>query len=70
VKKDKAIPLIKYHTTKMYMGIEVELHTFLTFVLDVAGIPSLFTTAKRAPVPIAQEAGWATKPVWPLRRNL
>jgi len=47
--------LIKHHAIKICGGVEVELHTFLTLVLDTGewsfACPSHFTPEQRTPVP-------------------
>jgi hypothetical protein len=53
---------------KAYSGGGVYLHAFLTRALDggewSASGPGRFTTMEWAVVPIGQEAGWASEPVW------
>jgi hypothetical protein len=54
-------------------GIEVELYSFVASALEGVGWsaphPGCFTSRKD-PVPIVQEAGWASWPVWTCAINL
>jgi len=43
---------------KAYKGVEVQLHTFLTSVLD--GVVSF----RAWPVPIEQQTDWGPEPIW------
>jgi hypothetical protein len=53
---------LRYHAINTYEEVEVQLHAFLTSVLDggewSASHPRRFT-----PVPIGYKAGWATVPM-------
>jgi hypothetical protein len=73
-KCEKAVPLIKHHTTKMYTGSGGRAPYILTFFTRCskwsAVIASLLTTVERVLVATSQEAGCGPKPVWLLRRNL
>jgi len=48
-----SLSLTKYHTTKTYRGVEVQLHVFLTLALDggewSASRPGHFTLGERTP---------------------
>jgi hypothetical protein len=53
---------------KMYVGVEVQLHAFLTSALYggewPASCPGHFTPRRKIPVSITQEVGWYPEPVW------
>jgi len=59
----KMYPVLKYHTMKMYGGVEIKLHAFLTSGLDgsewSASHLSCFTSRERAPG-IHSIGGWAS----------
>ena len=56
-----------------YVGIEVQLHLFLTQALDGVSVvsyrPCCSTQDKKSPVFTKQEAGWSAKQVWTLWRR-
>ena len=51
-------------------GVEVWLHLFSTFLLDMrkwlTALPGRFPPGKESPVFIERQAGWATEPLWTL----
>jgi hypothetical protein len=53
---------------KTYWGVKVYLHAFLTSALDgsewLASLTGRFTPREEPPVPIGQEAGWASEVFW------
>jgi len=57
----------KVHPVTSHDGSEGE-YLFLAMVLDMGGWsgarPDRFTPRERDPVPILQEAGWASGPMW------
>jgi hypothetical protein len=65
--------LIKDHVIKMYRGVQVQPHAFLTLALDEGewshSWPGCFWPVGKSLVPYGQEAVWAPQPVWTLRRN-
>jgi hypothetical protein len=63
--KGKVVPVLKYHSIKVYMGVEVELRAFLISALH-EGEWSVrrygpFTPVIQLPGPIRQEFGWSAK---------
>jgi hypothetical protein len=59
--------LIKFHVMKAYVGMDVQIHVFLTSVLVrdewSASRPGRLNPRKQNAVPIKQDAGWAPKEV-------
>lgn len=56
--KGKVIPV---HATKAYGEVEIELHTFLTSVLEVRAqfyVPSALPWGNKPSIPIKCEEGW------------
>jgi hypothetical protein len=51
-----------------YVEVEVQLHAFLTSALNggewSGSRPGRFAPGENLQVPIGQEDGWATEPVW------
>jgi hypothetical protein len=37
--KDEVIPVIYHHTMNVYRGVEIQLHSFITLVLDGGQLP-------------------------------
>jgi hypothetical protein len=62
-----SLRLINYHAMKTWCGVKVWLHAFLTSALDgdecSASYPGRIIPGETIPVPIRQEAGWASEPV-------
>lgn len=60
--------LITRHTTKMNGTVEVQLHAFLSSGLDgceqLDSHPAALPPGKQPLLPIWQEEGWASEPVW------
>jgi hypothetical protein len=58
---------------KTYGGVEVYLHALLVSSLDIgewsASRPDYFTSGRKYLVPIAEDAGWTLKTVWPQCRK-
>jgi hypothetical protein len=52
------------------VGVEVELHPFLTSTLNrgkhLASFPGCFTIGEESAVLIEYEGGWAPEPIWML----
>jgi hypothetical protein len=68
VKVKLSLCLSKYHSMKMCLGVEVQLHAFLTSELDgdewSASRPGRFNPPRKEPlIPIGQEAGWAPEQI-------
>jgi hypothetical protein len=65
--KVKSLCLTKHHNMKMYWGMEVWLHAFLTLALDGDEWSAALATGKEPLVPPGQEVGCAPEPVWTRR---
>jgi hypothetical protein len=57
--------IIKHNAVKTYVRAEVELHLFLTLVLDHPSGRSAFSLGKVLQEPTGKEDGQASEPVWP-----
>jgi hypothetical protein len=66
--RGKIASALKHHAMKAYRGVDVQLHAFLTPVIDAtdksASRSGQFTPRKRALGTHRIEAGWAPVPVW------
>jgi len=51
---------------KMYRGMEVWLHTFLTLALVAqwSALPETLPPGKEPPLYTGKEGGWAPEPIW------
>jgi hypothetical protein len=63
-----SLRLTNYIAMKTYVGVEVQLHSFLTSALDgsewSASQPGRFPPGKSPTLPIGYGTGWAIEPVW------
>jgi hypothetical protein len=63
--------LTKSCAMKLYVGVEVYIHVFLTLALvgSECHAPVAVLPGKDAPVPIVQKDWWAPEPVWIIWRS-
>jgi hypothetical protein len=69
---DEKVKLSHYTPQRHMGGLEVQLYSFTTLALEGGGwsmpCPCCFTPRKN-PLPILQQAGWVSRPVWTVHKN-